>query len=350
MKTVAKMALAPGMILGEDIVYQDNVIFPADTKLDALKIEKLNRYPIMCVTVMEDIDFASTHYEKIRFSENFRAFEQKYNECLLCYKSAVECFLQQGTEIEDSFFEDIFKSLYAYIPSGPVLLDYLYNLMPNEDELTYTHCLNSALLAGAVADWLSMSPQMKDTLILCCFYYDIGKLKLPYEILWKPGRLTEEEYRLVKTHPVLGYSLVRNTHLNEHVKNAVIMHHERIDGSGYPYHMSGAKIDVYARYIAIIDTYIAMASPRSYRSAMSPLQILGYFELNMDKYDVELLMPVIKKIANAQIGTKVCLSDDSIWEVLLFSQNNFSRPVLRNESSDILNLIEHPELEITKII
>ena len=95
-------------------------------------------------------------------------------------------------------------------------------------------------------------------MILCGFYYDIGKLQLPYELLWKPGKLTEEEFKIIKTHPVVGYTSVRNQDLNEHVKNAVIMHHERLDGSGYPYHMSGQKIDVYARYMAIIDAYIAM--------------------------------------------------------------------------------------------
>ena len=63
--------------------------------------------------------------------------------------------------------------------------------MPSEDELTYTQGLNAALLAGAFADWLSLSEEEKNTLILCGFYYDIGKLQLPYELLWKPGKLTE---------------------------------------------------------------------------------------------------------------------------------------------------------------
>ena len=348
MKTIARMALEPGMVLGEDIIYQGRVLYAANTKIDRTIIEKLNRYSIMCATVKEDIDFASTHYERIRFNENFRAFEQQYNSSLFLYKKAMVHFLNTGIKIEDGTLLEIFRNLYAHISSGSVLLDYLYNMVPNEDELTYTHCLNSALLAGAFADWLSMNQKAKETLILCGFYYDIGKLKLPYELLWKPGKLTSEEYQLVKTHPVVGYSLLRSVELDSHIKNAVIMHHERLDGSGYPYHMSGNKIDIYARYIAIIDAYIAMASPRSYRSALTPLQILGNFENSMDKYDVELLMPLTKRIADAQIGTTVRLNDESIWEVFIIHPNKFSRPILRNEHSKILDLLEHPELEIVK--
>lgn len=350
MKTVATMALKPGMILGEDILSQGKVLYAAETKIDDVIIQRLHRYSIMCVTVKEDIDFAVTHYERMRYDENFKDFEAKHQRGLLLYKNIMSSFLHTGAPISENMLLDIYNSLSAVLHSGSKLLDYLYNLMPNEHELTYTHCLNSALLAGAIADWIGMNPKDKKTLILCAFYYDIGKLRMPYEILWKPGKLTDEEYQLVKTHPVVGYSLLRSTSLDEHIKNAVIMHHERLDGSGYPYHMSGSKIDIYARYIAIIDAYIAMASPRSYRNALTPLQILGNFEKSIEKYDIELLMPLMKRIADAQIGTTVCLNDDSVWEVLIIHPGKFSRPILRNKESQILDLLEHPELEIIKNI
>ena len=348
MKTITRMELKPGMILGADIVDQGMVLYTAGTKIDQTMIEKLIRYSVLCVTVMEDVDFASTHYERIRFDQNFKAFEQEHSTLLMYYKSLMRDFLMGGFKPEDYVLINIYYKLYSHISSGSVLLDYLYNLMPNEDELTYTQCLNSALLAGTFADWLSMSDEDKNTLILCGFYYDIGKLKLPYELLWKPGKLTDEEFKQIKTHPVVGYALLRNQPINEHVKNAVIMHHERLDGSGYPYHMTGTKIDIFARYIAIVDAYIAMASPRTYRSAFTPLQILGNFEKSLEKFDVELLMPLMKRIADAQIGTMVQLNDGSVWEVLIIHPNKFYRPILRNKDNKILDLLEQPEFEIVK--
>lgn len=350
MKLITRMELLPGMVLGEDVIAQGKILYNAGTKMDNMTIEKLKRYSVMCVTVKEDIDFASTHYEKIRFDEKFRAFEVQYNESLFVYKNIMRNFLTTGVRIKDDVLMDIYGALYAKISSGATLLDYLYNMVPNEDELTYTHCLNSALLAGTFADWLAMNPEAKKTLILSGFYYDIGKLSLPYNVLWKPSKLTPEEFAMVKQHPVIGYNLIRNLNLNEHVKNAVIMHHERLDGSGYPYQFSGSKIDIYARYVAIVDAYIAMASPRSYRDALTPLQILGNFEKSIEKYDVELLMPLMKRISDAQIGSTVRLNNDSVWEVLIIHPNKFSRPILRNENSEILDLLEHPELEIIKNI
>lgn len=349
MKSVARMALEPGMVLGEDVSYQEEILFPADTVLTAAVIERLKRYSIMCVTVKEGIDFATTHYEKIRFDDKFKIFQQKHAENLMRYKLLMKSFVGGERQIPDEELLAIYSDLSATYDSGAILLDYLYNLVPNEDELTYTHCLNSALLGGTFADWMELEKKDKETLILSCFYYDIGKLRLPYELLWKSGKLSEEEYTLVKKHPVIGYAILNNTSsVDQRVKNAVIMHHERMDGSGYPYHMKGSKIDVFARYIAIIDTYIAMASARSYRTAMTPLQILDNFQNNLNVYDTEILLPLMKHISDAQLGTTVQLSDDSVWDVFLIHPGRYSLPVLKNAEDKTLDLLENPQVKIVK--
>lgn len=349
MKSIARMALEPGMVLGEDVSYQDEILFPAETVLTAAMIELLKRYSIMCVTIKEGIDFATTHYEKIRFNEDFKQFQQKHAENLVRYKRLMVSFVMEGRQIPDEELLAVYNDLSSTYESGTVLLDYLYNLVPNEDELTYTHCLNSALLGGTFADWMELEENDKKTLLLSCFYYDIGKLKLPYELLWKSDKLSEEEYALVKKHPVIGYAILNNTSsVDQRIKNAVIMHHERMDGSGYPYHMKGSKIDLFARYVAIIDTYIAMASPRSYRTALTPLQILDNFQKNLTVYDMEILLPLMKRISDAQLGTTVQLSDDSIWDVFLIHPGRYSLPVLKNAENQTLDLLENPQLTIVK--
>lgn len=350
MKNIAVMALKPDMVLGEDIMAQGNVVYASGTKLTQTIIERISRYGIMCVTVWEEVDFATTHYEKIRFDESFQAFEATYNDVLMQYKSLMYAVVNNGLFVPDHVFLGLYHAIYSKISSGTMLLDYLYNMMPNEDELTLGHCLNSALLAGTVADWLGMDETAKNTLILCGFYYDIGKLKLPYDLLWKSGKLTDEEFKIIQSHPVIGYSIVRNFRIDEHIKNTVIMHHERLDGSGYPYHMQGQKIDVFARYMAIIDAYIAMASPRSYRNALTPLQILGNLESDMSKFDIELLMPLLQRIADTQIGMHIQTNDGQTWEVLIIHPNKVSRPILKNEKNEIIDLAEHPELKIVKMM
>lgn len=348
MKPVATMALTPGMILAEDVMYRDNVLCTKDTVLNQAIIDKFNHFSIMCVTVMEEIDYATTHYERLRFNDDFKLFETKHSQNLLLYKILMETFFETNQLVREDSFMSIYNDMASTYGSGTELLDFIYNLMPNEDELTYNHCMNSALLAGMFAKWINMSEEDAQTLIIACFYYDIGKLKLPYNVLWKPGKLTEEEYNLVKKHPQIGYDAVFFTPLNDKYKNAILMHHERMDGSGYPNRLKGNSIHPLARYIAIIDTYIAMASPRSYRSAMTPLQILGHFEKNMEKYDAKLLIPLMKRIGDAQIGTTVELNDGSRWDVFIIHPTNISRPILKNENSEILDLMTRPDLEIVK--
>ncbi len=349
MKTVARMALEPGMVLGEDVEYQGEILLPADTVLDESMIERMKRYSIMCVTVKEGIDFATTHYEKIRFNDDFKNFQQRHNEILMRYKHLMTAFVTEGKQIADADLLALHNSVSETYESGTMLLDFLYNLMPNEDELTFTHCLNSALLAGVFADWNGLDEKDREMLIIACFYYDIGKLKLPYDLLWKPGKLSDEEFAVIKKHPVIGYAILNNTSsVDQRIKNAVIMHHERMDGSGYPYHMKGSKIDIYARYLAIIDTYIAMASPRSYRTAQTPLQILDNFQKSLAVYDTEILLPLMNRIADAQIGTTVQLSDDTVWDVAIVHPGNYSRPVLKNTENKFLNLVNNPQLKIVK--
>lgn len=348
MKSVARTELVPGMTLAEDISYQGELVYPKDTVLNPTILERLKRYEIEEVLIKEEVDFAKTHNEKIHFNEDFINFQKKHAVNLLRYKRLVKGFLDTGEMIPEEELLAIYEDMASTYTYSSELLDFLYNLPPQENELTYSHCFNSALLAGTFANWVRMPEDEKKLLILCGFYYDIGKFKLPYEVLWKPDKLTDEEYALVKKHPVIGYALLKNLPLDEHIKNATIMHHERMDGTGYPFHMKTTKIDSYARYIAMIDTYIAMASPRSYRSAFTPLQILGSFESSLFKYDTELLIPLMKHIGDAQIGSTVQLNDGSVWEVFIINTTVYSRPLLINEKTEFLNLADHPELKIVK--
>ncbi len=352
-KTISMLEAKEGMELGEHVEVQGMIVYSAGTLLDKKAIDRLNRYGIMTINIMEPVDYAKTHYERIQYNENFKKFVDKYQFCLTSYKGIMISYLGMKPKISIEK-EDLLKLYYdcnSMVSTGGQLLDYIYNMMPNEDELTYTNSFNAALLCGTFANWLDLSQEDKELLILCGFYYDIGKWTLSNDILWKPGKLTEEELTLVKKHPVIGYALVRDdTNLNEHIKNTIIMHHERMDGSGYPYHMKGEKIDLFARYLAIVDTYVSMASPRSFRPAFTPLQILGNFEKNMGIYDVSILMPLMDHIADAQIGTQVELSDHTTWEVAMVNKTSYGRPILKNDHNEIMDLSTRSTLDIVKYL
>ncbi len=344
------MELTEGMELAEPVEAGGKVIYNRGTKVTQAVIDKLEHYDIIAVTIMENVDYAKTHNERIQFDKDFQLFKLKYNDCLIRYKGIMLSYLGTNFSIPTQNLIDIFNDCYKAVKSEKQLLDFIYNMMPNEDELTYTQSFNAALLCGAFANWLTLPEDKKRTLILCGFYYDIGKWKLPTEILWKPGKLSDEEFALVKQHTLLGYKIVKNdTALSDDIKKCILMHHEKMDGTGYPCQLKGDKINEYARYLAIVDTYIAMASPRAFRPAFTPLQIIGNFEKNLDKYDTAILMPLIERISEAQIGMTVQLNDGTEWEVMLINKNPYSRPTLRNVGNMILNLADRPDLEIVKL-
>ncbi|MGN0431706.1 MAG: HD-GYP domain-containing protein [Lachnospiraceae bacterium] len=355
MKTIARMVLKPGMEIGEDVLNsRGEVIVPAHTIVDATIISRLERHSVMAISVMDEIDYATTHFEKVRLSQAFKNFERLYLHLFPQYKEMMNNLVEKGTPVDTNILLQIYYILTEKVVSGRQLLDFLYNMVPSEDELTHTHCMNSALIAGVFADWLGMKTSEKEMLILCAYFYDIGKLKLPNSLLWKAGRLTDVEFARIKTHPFLGYEIVKDQDLDPHIFKSILMHHERCDGKGYPSRLKMQQIDFYARHISIIDAYEAMTSPRSYRQSLTPLEVVERFEdTGFMQYDHEILKPIMSRIADTQLGMTVKLSDDSIWEIFLPNQIRFSKPTLKREGKngqlELLDLMQRTDLKIVSI-
>ena len=228
MKDIATLALQHEMEIAKDVTNSSgDVIVKAGTKVSDYTIQKLNRYKIMAVTVMEDIDYAVTYFEKIRLSEGFKNFERAYRAALDEYKKIMNDFISSNSDIPVDELMKIYDDLTTPIKESAKILDYLYNMLPTEDNLTYAHCLNSALIAGVFGQWLCLKPDELRILVQCGFFYDIGKLKLPYELIWKPDKLTPVEFAQIKTHTILGFQMLKDHNLDENILKATLSHHEK---------------------------------------------------------------------------------------------------------------------------
>ena len=350
MKDIARMALEPGMEIGADVYnYKNELILPAGTKVDANVINKLARHSIMCVSIKESIDYAVTYFEKIRFSKGFASFQEAYLKALPDYKKIMYQLVFEKAPLDMGSLMQIYQDIFSSLECHDLLLDYLYNMLPMEDDLTYVHCLNSALIAGLFAHWMSLSKEETNLLIQCAFFYDIGKLKLPNELICKTDKLTDLEFEKIKTHTMTGFKLLQELNVDSHILKAALMHHERYDGTGYPSKLHDTQIDIYARYISIIDAYEAMTSARTYRQSKTPFEVVEIFEKDAFKYDIELLRPILSHIANHMVGLNVRLSNDQIAEVILINQNKMGRPVVRTTSGEIIHLAHKKGISITGI-
>jgi len=139
----------------------------------------------------------------------------------------------------------------------------------SSDSYTYGHCGRVASYAVALAQALGLDDAQQTTIRVGAYLHDLGKVKVPHEILNKPGRLTDEEFAVIKMHPVWGVELLATVEFPWDIKPIIRWHHERYDGTGYPDRLRGDEIPLNAQIICIVDVYDALTTTRSYRSAMS---------------------------------------------------------------------------------
>lgn len=136
-----------------------------------------------------------------------------------------------------------------------------------KDGYTADHCDRLQSLSFATGQELGLGPNQLLMLDYAAYLHDVGKIKVPLSILQKPGKLNPQEWELIKKHPIFGRELLENTFMRD-AGVIVEQHHERLDGSGYPYGLSGHDVLIEAAIIAVADTFDAMTTDRPYRRAL----------------------------------------------------------------------------------
>ncbi|MEA4920766.1 MAG: HD-GYP domain-containing protein [Clostridiaceae bacterium] len=220
------------------------------------------------------------------------------------------------------------------------------------DDYTYQHSVNVAALAVVVGASLNMSRRGLYRLGMGALLHDIGKIYIPKEILNKQGKLTYEQYELMKEHPKLGYDYLKGRwKVPTESIIAVLTHHERCDGTGYPYGITAEKQTLEGKLVAICDVYDALISERPYRPALPPSEAMEHIIGNSGTmFDEKLIKEFICKIAPYPVNTKVVLSNGLKARVIENYSNGLARPRLIVENTvfgdegEILDLFNDPEL------
>lgn len=353
MELKAVMALTPGMETAEDVIdHKGNVIIRKDTSLDKFLIQKLNIANITCINVKEPEDYLTTYFEKIRVSKSFKQFYETYTHNFVAYRKLMEKFLVDKEEIaNDDLLAIIDNIVSPFKHSKITILDMLSVLETPEADFLYGHAINVALICKYTAKWFRLDDEDTNALILCGFYYDIGKFLIPQEILRKQGKLTPEEFNMMKSHAVRGYQMLQDVNLDYRIKLCSLMHHERCDGSGYPQGLRDEKINSFAKIIAILDSYEAMTSYRSYRAPLCPFKVIEIFEKDgYGKYDTGYYMTFLERMVEEYIGKEVQLNDGTICNVVLINKQKLSRPMVKSNDGKYIDLASEKSLSITALI
>jgi len=355
MKRIKIQDLQPGMVVASDVYNrQDQLVLAAGTVLTDRIISRLSIYSIYFVRIKEvekpEEETGQSHVEKVRSSEAFREFHQEFDETVELMQAVISDFA--SNEVTMDAVNQVVDEAIIMIDAGHQdmnVFDIVHNMRQNSD-ITYAHSINVAMICHTIAKWVGMSEAEATLAFTCGILHDIGKLRIPDEIINKTEKLTKEEFDLLKSHAVEGYNMLKELPIDKHIKNAALMHHERSDGSGYPIGMKGDDIDKFARIVAIADVYEAATAPRVYRKGLSPFEVFEMFEKEgIQKYDTHYIMTFMEKLADTYMLNRVRLSNGMIGKVVFINKQAVSRPVVKCGDT-FVDLIKEKDISITEII
>lgn len=213
----------------------------------------------------------------------------------------------------------------------PVTILSCINFPRPMDEGLQRHSLNVALLNGMQAEWLELSSDDVNTLVLAGLLHDIGKTMVPEEIVNAPRRLTEEEAVVMRMHPTYSDDLLKGK-FDDNVRLAARHHHEKLNGAGYPDGLAGVEIGFCARITAISDIYDAMVSARSYKRARLPLDVFDMlYQEEFDGLDRNLVINFLKNMRERYTNRQVIMSDGRRGEILYIPLNDADHPIIRQD-------------------
>jgi putative nucleotidyltransferase with HDIG domain len=217
------------------------------------------------------------------------------------------------------------------------------------DEYTYHHSLSVCVLSIAIGREMGFNVSEIKRLSRCAIMHDIGKVKIPFNLITKPSKLTDQEFSIVKQHPVKGVQYLRSENIgNEELWRGILHHHEKYDGRGYPVGLKGKNIPIFSRIIAVADVYDALTSYRSYRKPIVPP--VAAMEIIMadagQAFDFDVVSIFVKKVELYPLNSIIVLTNGAKGVVV--NNKNAVRPKIKMlNTGNIIDLADINNLTLT---
>lgn len=343
-----------GMTLSEDL-YADNGVHLISkgtviTEVLEKRIKRFRLKPIK-VEIYDDVVVEElTDYEdNTQKRERDERLTAAYTVAKVEVKEVLDN-IYSGKDIED---KDIIKAVETVKSTVKDSFDVLKCLdsIKDADEYTYAHCVNVSILAMTIAKWLGLPEDQVDEVAKAGLIHDIGKTKVSQDILNKQGPLNSYEYDEVKKHSTYSFRLIEGMDgITKDIKMAVLMHHEREDGTGYPLGVQSDQIHKYAKILAVADVYDAMTSNKAYRKKKSVFNALKELKNTMyNKLDRVILDKFIERMISHYIGEYVILSTGETGQLVHVNPRDVLRPIV-NVDTVYLDLSLESDIELEDLL
>lgn len=321
--------------------WEGTILVGKNTSINPYIIKKLEDSKIMSIPVYPSKD-ESTMINSLDFNA-------VYKEGVLALKEIMND-LVLGEDVEPEKIKEISNTLYGEIKDNDSIIVQIKKFKA-ENKYTYNHSINVALYSLLIGKWIGLNEVEMKKVIKAGLLHDIGKSKISSSIINKKGKLTREEFEIIKTHSQIGYEMSKSiSDIDEDVRQAILSHHEREDGSGYPRGLKGEEISIYAKILAIADVYDALTSERIYKDKSTPFEAIEEFRImGLHSFDTRILNIFFNSIIQYYVNSKVKINSGEVGEIVFIPPNDITKPVIRVENSYV-ELSRNNDIKIVEMV
>ena len=350
-KYVSTRSLQSGMVIDQAIVDRTGrILIARKTTLDDFLIESLRKMGVTGIYIREgeedpeeEIEISPVTLETI---EKIKVADRKKVTLSESVKNRVNQgvqYLFSDTKSQDftDTAENVTTSLMdAIMENDAVALN--IDALKVSDEYTFKHSVDVATMAMVIARKANMSESDIHKIGVSGLLHDIGKSQIPNEVLNKAGKLTEEEFAVMKNHALFGYNMLKEKdELPQEVMMGVLQHHEKISGKGYPLRLADKQICPYAKILSIADVYDALVTERPYKKAFSQQDALEMIMAMTEDLDISYMRDFLDSIILYPVDSVVKLSNGEKAKVVENKSHYPLRPkVVGLKSGRVYDLLE----------
>lgn len=327
--------LEENMVIDQAIVDRSGrILIARKTPLDAFLIDALQKMNVSGIYIREGEEDPEEHdieispnvaktietqtvedRSKVRLSESVKKRVSEGMQYLYCNTSSTG-FTQAANAISDDLLD-------AIMENNALALD--VNTLRVSDEYTFRHSVDVATISMIMAKKAGLPREEIRQVGIAGLLHDIGKSLIPKEILNKTGRLSHDEFLIMKKHPLLGYDILKNKkELSPEIIRGALQHHEKMNGQGYPLGLTAPQIGPYARILSVADIYDALVTERPYKKSFSQRDSVEILMTMTEELDMEALKSFLGSIILYPVGSTVTLSNGERARVV---QNNSNYPL-----------------------
>lgn len=337
------------MVLARTLTNDDMiVVLSENTVLTKAHITRLTFLNIPVVYVKDDYELSKNYQTANAIFNRGNAFVKDYANVVA---HAQEIF----HEIRDDHFpqektQSVVNTQISPLSKNSGAIDHLYNLNHLASDV-YNHSLRVAILAGVIAKWMHFGAKKSKDIILAGFLHDIGKIKFEQRLLDRNVELLKgDDFEAYIQHTMDGHRILNDVPgLSEGVKLAAMQHHERMDGSGFPFNCMGPDIHEYARVIAVADIYDNITTERQGYVKKTPFAAIAYLTEHLyTTLDPIVCVPVLTHIKDAFLGSRVVLNNGLSGTIVAYPNDFAGHPIVNTATDGLINLNRHPEIFITE--